>query len=221
MNNRAEGAFLGSLNYLLARKRAGIEVIARPQWLDGSSVYTGLIFARKDGQITRDIGTWRGKTFAIVHQATTAGYLFPQWYLLKAGILNWDVFFKKIIIVGSHDATIFMVLNGEAELGVAKNTVFKQLAKENPLLEQSLVILAESVEVPSNALGIRKDVPPNVKKEIKETLLRMDSSPFGREKLKTFGALKFVDTTDQDYEPVNVMLRDLQQGSNNPLFTPF
>lgn len=218
---RVEGAFLGSLTYLLARDRAGIEVIARPQRLDGSSTYTGLIFTRKNNRITKEVETWKGKTLATVHKATTAGYLYPQWYLLKAGVRNWGTVFNRIIMVGSHDAAIFMVLNGEADLGAAKNTVFKQLAKKNPLVEQSLVILSESPEVPSNALVLRKDVSPILKKEIKEALLRMDSSPSGRERLKAFEALRFVETMDRDYEPVRSMFRDLQEGSNNPLFTPF
>ncbi len=218
---KVEGAFLGSLNYFLARNQATIEVIARPQWPDGTSSYTGLIFTHKNSGLTRDVATWKNKTFAMVHQATTAGYLFPRWHLLKAGMKDWKHFFNKVVLVGSHDAAIFMVVNRETELGVAKNSVFKKLVKDNPSLEDSLVILAESMPVPSNAFVIRKNSSPQLKNRIKEALLQMDGTNFGREKLDAFGALKFLQTTDADYEPIAKMLQDLQLESSNPLFTLF
>jgi len=43
-----DAAFFGSFTYALAHSKIGVEPIARPVNMDGSSTYYGLIFVRKD-----------------------------------------------------------------------------------------------------------------------------------------------------------------------------
>jgi ABC-type phosphate/phosphonate transport system substrate-binding protein len=56
--------------------------------------------------------------------------------------------------------------------------------------------------VPENALAVRKGLDDSMKKRIKEALLRMYDDPEGMRVLINFGARRFVETTDKDYEPV-------------------
>ena len=48
---RADAGFFGSFSYVLTHAKTGVEPIARPEWLDGSSSYRGYIFVRKDSGI--------------------------------------------------------------------------------------------------------------------------------------------------------------------------
>jgi phosphonate transport system substrate-binding protein len=84
---RMDGAFFGSFTYALAHRQLDVEPIARPINLDGTSTYHGNIFARKDSGINR-IADMRGKRFAYVERATTAGYLLPLAYFRASGIQN-------------------------------------------------------------------------------------------------------------------------------------
>lgn len=195
---RMDGAFFGSFTYALAHRQLGVEPIARPVNLDGTSTYHGYIFARKDSGI-RLIPHMRGKRFAFVERATMAGYLFPLAYFREGGIPDPERYLGNSFFAGSHDAAILAVLSGDADVGAAKNTIYEQLARENQRIEQELVVLAASGVVPQNCLAVRSDLEPELKSELKRILLEMDGNPEGKEVLRRFGARGFVETTDTDY----------------------
>jgi phosphonate transport system substrate-binding protein len=195
---KLDGAFFGSFTYGLAHHQIGIEPIARPVNLDGSSTYRGYLFVRKDSDIKR-AEDMQGKRFVFVDRATTAGYLFPLSYFRENGIRNVHRYVKESIFAGSHDAAILAVLNREADIGAAKNTIYDQMALENARIEKELTILASSDEVPQNCLAVRKGIDPELKNALKQALLDMDKSSEGKEVLRQFGARAFIDTRDNDY----------------------
>lgn len=198
---KMDGAFWGSFTGALAIKKLGVEPIARPVNMDGSSSYKGYIFVHKYS-IIDSIERMRHSVIAFVDRATTAGYLFPLAYLKQNGVKNIDTFFKEAYFAGSHDATIYAVLNKKAEVGCAKNTIFDMLAEKDPKIRDNLVILAESQEVPSNSFALRKDIPLARKNQIKSVLLGMSRDIEGRAVLKKFGVKEFIETTEKDYQPV-------------------
>ena len=56
---------------------------------------------------------------------------------------------------------------------------------------------------------MRKDLDPQVDAAIRDALLQMHNDPLGRAILRDLGALRFVPTTDADYEPVVGYLRQI------------
>ncbi len=197
-SERMDGAFFGSFTYALARQQLGVEPLARPVNLDGTSTYHGYIFVRTDSGI-RKVSDMRGKRFVFVEHATTAGYLFPLAYFKSGGVSDPEHYLGQSFFAGSHDAAILAVLNNEADIGAAKNTIFDQLAGENKRVETELVVLAASGVVPQNCLAVRKDLDPELKRELKRVLVNMDKDPAGSEVLRRFGARGFMETTDKDY----------------------
>jgi len=196
-----DGAFFGSFTYTLAHAKVGVEVLARPVALDNTSTYHGLIFARKDSNI-RTARDMKGKRFAFVDKATTAGYLLPLEYFHEHGISNYKGYLKESYFAGTHEDVIYDVLNRKADIGAAKNTVFQRLAKGDPRIMKELVILERSPEVPENALALRKDIDASVRGRLKDALLTMHLDPDGKKVLEQFGALKFIETTNEDYDTV-------------------
>jgi phosphonate transport system substrate-binding protein len=196
-----DGAFWGSFTGALAIQRLGVEPLARPVWKDGTSTYHGLIFVRRDSGISSP-ADMKGRTLAFVDRATTAGYVFPVAWFRENGVADLSTHLRETFFAGSHDAAIAAVLDGKADIGCAKNTIFHSLAARDPRVERDLVILARSPDVPSNALGVRSDLPGELKERLRAALLGMTSDPEGREVLASFGALKFVATSRDDYAPV-------------------
>lgn len=196
-----DGAFWGSFTGAMAIKKLGVQPIARPVNLDGTSSYRGYIFVHKYSVID-SVDRMRHSVIAFVDRATTAGYIFPMAHFKEHGIKDIDSFFKEYYFTGSHDAAIYAVLNKEAEVGCAKNTIFDMLAREDPRIKNDLVILATSPEVPSNGLGLRSNIATDIKHQMKKVLLEMDSDAEGKQVLSTFGILKFIETTEKDYAPV-------------------
>ena len=196
-----DGAFFGSFTYTLAHAKVGVEVLARPVALDNSSTYHGLIFVRKDGGI-RTARDMKGKRFAFVDKATTAGYLLPLEYFHKSGVFNYKRYLKEAYFSGTHENVIYDVLNRKADIGAAKNTVYQRLAKADPRIMEELVVLERSPDVPENALALRKDIGASVRSRLMDALLKMHLDPDGKKVLQQFGAQRFIETREEEYDIV-------------------
>jgi len=201
-----DGAFFGSFTGAMAIERLGVVPLVRPVNPDGESTYFGMIFARKDSGI-RSIKDMKGKRFAFVDKATTAGYIFPLSVLRKNGIGDIDSYFSETYFTGSHDAAVLEVFNGQADVGAAKDTIFYRLIKERPEIGEMLEILYTSPRVPSNGLCLRSDISPQIRERLKQAFLSMDKEPEGTAALEKYGAIRFIETTAADYEPVKVFAR--------------
>ena len=203
-----DGAFFGSFTYALAHSKLDVEVLVRPEYLDGVSTYHGLIFARRDSGI-RTVEDMRGKRFVFVDKATTAGYLLPLAYFEKNGIKNYKTYFRETYFAGTHGDAIMDVLNKKADVGAAKNTIYERMAKDDDRIEKELIILEKSPDVPENGLAVRKDLDDSIKKKLKDALLNMQNDPDGGSVLKNFGARRFIETADKDYDPVYKYAKDI------------
>lgn len=196
-----DGAFLESLTYALAHTKLGVEVLARPEDLSGVSTYRGLIFVRKDSGI-RTVRDMRGRTFAFVDKASTAGYIHPLVFFREHGVGDYRRYLKEIYYTGTYEDAIYDVLNRKADIGAAKNTVYERLASKDPKIKDELVILSQSPDFPENGLAVRKTLDSSLKKMLKDALLAMHNDPAGKIVLDDFGAKRFIETTDEDYLPI-------------------
>jgi phosphonate transport system substrate-binding protein len=209
LNDDVDAAFMGSLSYVVMNSKLDIDPIARPLLKNGISTYKGVIFAPRDKGITGDVRTWKGRKIALINKSTTAGYIFPKYYLYNRGVKNFDGHFRKVIYTGSHDASVLSVFRGDADMGCAKDDIFEKLTSENPLLREKLVVLAAGTPVPNNTLAIRKDRDDGLKARIRGALLGMDKTPGGAEALSALGAARFIETRVSEYGPIVEMLETI------------
>lgn len=204
-NKKVDAAFLGSFTGAEAIAKLGVEPLARPLFKDGTSTYYGKLFVRKESGI-RTVADMKGKTIALV-DATTAGYIFPVAFFRKHGIQDLRSYFKQVIFAGSHDATIKAVIEGEADVGAAKNTIYDRVLDENPGYRAKLLVLANSKVVPSNGFCVCRWIPESLRRRLKETLLHLDHNPKAQDALEKLGAVRFIETSRADYQVVNDMAR--------------
>lgn len=203
---KMDAAFFGSFTGALAIERLGVVPLARPVNLDGTSTYHGLLFVRKDSQV-RTVKDMRGKRMAFVDRATTAGYLFPLAWLREQGISELEGFFSEYYFTGSHDAAMAAVLDGMADVGAAKHSVWDRVRRTNPRVDAELLVLSKSRAVPSNGLCVRKETEPDLREALRRALLDLEGDPEGAKVLAQFGALRFIETTADDYGAVGEMAR--------------
>jgi len=201
VSNGLDGAFFGSFTGALAQNRLHVEPLARPEYFDGTSTYHGLIFVRRDSGI-ENANDMKGKRFVFVDKATTAGWLLPLHYFKSAGIDDPLAWLSEAYFAGTHEGAIRDVLDGKADIGAAKNTIFEALAKTDPRVTRELVILTRSPDVPENGLCVRKDLDVDLKTALKRTLLTMDQDEEGQQILTKFGAARFIPTFANDYKVV-------------------
>lgn len=196
-----DGAFFGSFTGAMTIKKLGVEPLARPQYIGGASTYYGMVFVKKGSGI-RTAEDMRGKQLVVVDRATTAGYLLPLAYFKALGIEDYKSWFKEYYFSGTHEDAINDVLNGRADIGAAKNTVFYRMATENKRVSKELEILATSPYVPANGLAVRNDLTEELKKSLLRLLLDMHKNSQGREVLDGLMIEKFIETSEADYQPV-------------------
>jgi phosphonate transport system substrate-binding protein len=204
---KLDGAFFGSFAYAMARARLEVDVLARPMDPRGGSTYHGLIFARKDSGI-RSVEEMRGKRFAMVDRATTAGYLVPLEYFKRHG-KDYRTYLGEYYFAGTHEAAILDVLDRKADVGAAKSTIFDKLAAGDERIRTELAILHRSDDVPENALAVRRDLDAVLKARLEDALLDMHLDAEGRAVLAAFGAQRFVETSDEDYRAVYDLARSV------------
>ncbi len=203
-----DGAFFGDLTGALAIEKLNIEPVVRPVNLDGSTYSYGYIIVRKDSGI-KTVADMKGKVLAFVDRATVTGYLFPLSYFRSHGVQNLKDFFSEYYFTGSHDSSVYAVLDGRADIGCIKNTIYNNLVSRDPTIKSELRIIAKSPLMPESTLCLRKDLPEDMKKMIKEVLLTMDRNEEGRKILAKLRAKRFIEASVEDFKPVYEMLKTL------------
>ena len=69
-----DGAFFGSFTYALAHQKIGVQVLARPESLDGHSTYYGMIFTRRDSGIKTIRDMKQKRRHIVLLEKNDAGY---------------------------------------------------------------------------------------------------------------------------------------------------
>lgn len=207
---RLDGAFLTSYTAHLGIRELDLAPVANPVNLNGESTSQGLIFVRQDSGI-RDTRDMQGKSIVFVDPATMEGYLFPLAYFRQQGVTDTNRFFSRFYFSGSHASTIFAVLDGRADIGSAKNTVFNRLVQADPSISQELRIIARSPKVPEVTLCIRKEVGQDIRERLGAALLNMDRTPEGRKVLGQFEALRFIPSATSDFDIIELMAQEARE----------
>jgi len=109
----------------------------------------------------------------------------------------------KRMWVGTHDDVANEVLAGRAEAGAIKNLRLDAMLQQHP--DWKIRRLAESREVPNNALLVRADLADSLGPRIREILLAMDGQEQGRQALQGFGAVRFIPCSQEQYRPIYCM----------------
>ncbi|MCB2183877.1 MAG: phosphate/phosphite/phosphonate ABC transporter substrate-binding protein [Desulfobulbaceae bacterium] len=202
-----DGAFLTSYTATMAINELHLQPVANPVNLNGESTSQGYMFVRKDSDI-HEVKDMQGKRFIFVDPATMEGYLFPLAYLKQHGITDINKFFYRFDFSGSHASAIFAVLDGRADIGSAKNTVYNRLVNNDPSIRQELNILAKSSKAPEITLCIRNEIDPRLREKLSDILLHMDETSAGRKVLKLFKALRFVKPNRADFVRIEEMAQE-------------
>lgn len=204
-----DGAFLSAYTATMGIKELQLEPIANPVNLEGEATSQGYIFVRQDSGI-QDIKDMQGKSIVFVDPSTMEGYLFPLAYLQQHGITDIRNFFSRFSYSGSSASTVFTVLDGRADIGAAKNTTFTKVAQTDPSIENELAILARSPKVPGITLCLRNEVDANLRKQLTDVLLHMETNAAGQKALKQFKALRFVKVNRADFSRIDEMEQEAQ-----------
>ena len=160
----------------------------------------------------------KGHTFTFGSQSSTSGRLMPQYYLQEAGVQLED-FRGEAGFSGSHDKTIQLVEAGSYEAGVLNSQVWESRVAEGKVdLDKVQVVWTTPPYYDYHWLlhpDAVKRYGNDFADKVKTAFTKLDPSVAKqREILDLFGAHKFIETQNSNYDQIESIGRQIGMVSN-------
>ena len=196
---KVDVGWLATFSYVLAHDKYGVELLLVVQRF-GSPFYRGQIMVSAESGI-KNLAGLKGKRFAFVDPASTSGHLYPKTLLLSQGF-DPELFFKKSVFAGSHNAVVLSIYKGEVDGGAAYDGSRSAVAKTFPDVFDKVKVLTYTKEIPNDTVSVRKELPENLKLKIREGLKAISHSPEGSKVLKKLYGISGFTDLDGLFDPV-------------------
>ncbi|MCZ0702293.1 phosphate/phosphite/phosphonate ABC transporter substrate-binding protein [Natronobacillus azotifigens] len=188
-NGHLHASSFGSFSYLVANERANGEAFATPIREEGGTLddiyyYAQMITLEETG--IDSLADVEGRTVAYADPASTSGHLFPKAMLInELGLTldNVDEFPSHVVFSGSHEASLYSVLNGDVDVAGVCSTCIERVferVEDHPNFSQ-LKVFHESEPIPGSTYVIQGDLPQSFKDAIAEAFYAMIDDEVGRE----------------------------------------
>ncbi|MES9942481.1 MAG: phosphate/phosphite/phosphonate ABC transporter substrate-binding protein [Candidatus Thiodiazotropha sp. 6PLUC2] len=194
-NDQADIAWYGAVTFGQANERCGVDLLAVDVKKGESSYYSG-IFVAKDSGIDK-ISDLKGKGMAFGSPNSTSSFNFPVAMLIADGI-DPAKDLKKVIIAGSHSASLAALAEGKVDAAAASYNSFGKAVKKNAIDPAKFKPLAKSQPIPNPPLAMNKGLPVALKAKLRmafgEIHTKIDPA-----KIRGYGGKK-VDSYDTKFD---------------------
>lgn len=194
-NNHAEIAWFGASTYGEANKRCGVDLLAVDVKKGDSSYYSG-IFTRKDSGI-KSISDLKGKSMAFGSTSSTSSFNFPVAMIIAAGV-DPVKDLRKIIITGSHSASLAALAQGKVDAAAASYNSFGKAVKKGAIDPALFEPLAKSQPIPNPPLAMNKGLSDDLKERLREAFNTIHTK-IDPSKIRGYGG-KRVDRYDATFD---------------------
>ena len=181
-----------------------------PDYADIPAKYYSYTIVHKDSPIT----SWqdlKGKHYVYNDINSNSGYNMPRYKLLKLGATNWESYFSKVSVSGSHEESIRMVANGRADASSVDSLVLdydRNLGDKSALNVKVIeVLFAGGAGIPP--IVVNQSVSPELRQQMEEVLVNMHKDPEGNKLLQKALISHFVKPNDSNYD----FIRDMEEAA--------
>lgn len=222
---RADVGMLPPFASMLAEERYGIETVLI-SLRQGSATYLSQWMTKDESMCDTPIEDRgglrfchgaidhvRGKQVGFTDPTSTSGHLFPALQLLDAGIHpERDI---TPVFVGSHDAAVVAVYNGDTAVGVSFDDARTWVQEQYPDVGQAVIVFNESAPIPNDGVTVRGDLDPALKLRIRDAFKKVTESeahlPLEEQTLYQIYEIDgFIDFEPGLHEPVRRAFRELR-----------
>ncbi|MDF1579804.1 MAG: phosphate/phosphite/phosphonate ABC transporter substrate-binding protein [Desulfuromonadales bacterium] len=194
-NDQVDIAWFGASTYGLANEKCGVDLLAVDVTKGDSSYYSG-IFTRKGNGI-KSIADLKGKSMAFGSPNSTSSFNFPVAMLIAGGI-DPTTDLSKIIIAGSHSASIAALAEGKVAAAAASYNSFEKAVKKGAIDPEKFAPLAKSQPIPNPPLAMNKGLDTNLKEKLR-TAFNTIHTQIDPSKIRGYGGKK-VDRYDAEFD---------------------
>jgi len=194
-NDQADIAWYGAVTYGQANEKCGVDLLAVDVKKGNASYYSGIFVAKNSG--INNIQDLKGKGMAFGSPSSTSSFNFPVAMLIADGV-DPVKDLDKVIIAGSHSASLAALAEGKVDAAAASYNSFGKAVKKGAIDSSKFKPLAKSQPIPNPPLAMNKKLPENIKTALRnafgEIHTKIDPS-----KIRGYGGKK-VDRYDTQFE---------------------
>lgn len=194
-NNQADVAWYGASSYGEANEKCGVDLLAVDVKKGDSVYYSGIFTAKGNG--IQSLKELKGKRIAFGSPSSTSSFNFPVAMLIAAG-LDPVKDFKKVIIAGSHSASLAALAEGRVDAAAASYNSFGKAVKKGALDAKKFRPLAKSQPIPNPPLAMNKNLDSNVKTTLRKAFNNIHNL-IAADKIRGYGGKK-VDRYDANFD---------------------
>lgn len=193
----ATGAYVGLV------KEMNVEILGLVV-KKGSPYYQASIIVRKDSPISR-FGELRHKSFAFVDPSSNSGFRYPLSLVMERKE-PVDNFFSRIVFTGGHDISIHAVLNKEVDGASVSSTSLVRAVNKNSAAKGEIKTIEQSPLFARGPVVVKKDLPLQLKEQLKKILLAMHLDHEGKDALSSMKIDGFQEGDNADFDSARKML---------------
>ncbi len=148
-----------------------VEPLVANKELDGQLGYHSILIVKNDSPY-RKLDDLKGKSLAWADPNSTSGYLIPLVSLRGDGI-EPDKFFGKTLFSGGHEQSVLGVINGQFDSAFTWSSKGHNAGQIRAMVDRGVLkmdqfrIVWESPLIPNPLVIVRKDMPEDMKRELR------------------------------------------------------
>lgn len=194
-NDQADVAWYGAVTFGQANEKCGVDLLAVDVLGGDASYYSG-IFVAKDSGI-KTIADLKGKSMAFGSPSSTSSFNFPVAMLIADGV-DPVKDLKKIIIAGSHSASLAALAEGKVDAAAASYNSFGKAVSVDAIDPKRFASLAKSQPIPNPPMAMNRGLSDELKARLRNAFSEIHTK-IDPEMIRGYGGKK-VDRYDTEFD---------------------
>lgn len=191
-------AFFGPVTFDEAKRRGGAELLAVEETKGSSIYYSGIYHLKESGM--KGLGDLKGKAVAVGDPKSTSSFRYPI-AMLVAAKLDPPRDLSKIIMAGSHSASLEQLEAGHVDAAAASLNAFDKVVQAGAIDGQKMTLLAKSDPIPSPPLAMNTRLSAELKSKLRQAFHTVHQAEgVTAEMLLGYGGKK-VDRYNAEFDP--------------------
>ena len=177
-------------------------VMAHPRYED-KPVYFSDVVVHRDSPYAR----WedlRGRDWVYNEPHSHSGYHVVCYALAQRGQNRH--FFGRVWASGSHQKSLRLILNRQVHASAIDSTVLEMVCAQDPAIGSQIRVIDTLGPSPMPPWCIGRHVPPELRRQVRQLLLRLPEDESGQTLLARHRFNRFAAVTDQTYDAIRQML---------------
>lgn len=194
-NDQADIAWYGAVTFGQANEKCGVDLLA-VDVLDGDASYYSGIFVGKDSGIEK-LTDLKGKSMAFGSPSSTSSFNFPVAMLIAADV-DPVKDLKKVIIAGSHSASLAALAEAKVDAAAASYNSFGKAVSVGAIDPTKFTALAKSQPIPNPPMAMNRGLSAEMKSKLKQAFGDIHTK-IDPEMIRGYGGVK-VDRYDTEFD---------------------